>query len=132
MKIVLIAVLLLMPICAEAKEWKGIVVHHSATSSGTVESFRRYHMDTNGWVDIGYNFVIYRDGTIHEGRPLTIDGAHAPGYNKTHIGICLVGNDSFTAEQIATLKKFVKDWNLVALRHHKKCPGPGIDVESLN
>ena len=39
----------------------------------------------------GYHYVIRRDGTVEEGRPIDQPGAHAKGYNSTSIGICLVG-----------------------------------------
>ena len=44
-----------------------------------------------GWRDIGYHLVINRDGAIEQGRPLEDVGAHARGYNRDSIGICLVG-----------------------------------------
>ena len=56
-----------------------------------VRGFQRYHMVTNGWCDIGYHFLIGRDGTIYEGRPLTQLGAHVGGHNTGNIGIAFVG-----------------------------------------
>lgn len=50
---------------------------------------------------IGYHFVIRRDGTIEEGRPVSVVGAHTQGHNSNSIGICLVGGvkaDRKTAE----------------------------------
>lgn len=52
---------------------------------------RRWHVDGNGWADIGYHYVIRRDGTVEKGRPLSRAGAHAQGHNHDSIGICLVG-----------------------------------------
>lgn len=71
-----------------------IIIHCSATEEGrdfTVEDIRRWHVQGNGWRDIGYHFVIYRDGTIHIGRPLEQAGAHTSGHNAYSIGICYVG-----------------------------------------
>lgn len=45
----------------------------------------------NGWNGIGYNYVIYLDGTIHTGRPENVVGSHCPPYNSTSIGICYIG-----------------------------------------
>ncbi|WP_051585994.1 N-acetylmuramoyl-L-alanine amidase [Caldanaerobius polysaccharolyticus] len=75
---------------------KWIVVHHSATSSGNVEIFRREHK-ARGWADVGYHYVITNgnggpDGEVQAGRPLQMVGAHALGANQVSIGICLVGN----------------------------------------
>ncbi len=44
-----------------------------------------------GWSDIGYHFVIRRDGTIETGRPLDVPGAHVRGFNGVSWGICMAG-----------------------------------------
>ncbi|KAJ8930233.1 hypothetical protein NQ314_016959, partial [Rhamnusium bicolor] len=72
-----------------------VVVHHSATPScnstedckSRVKGFQNYHMQTLGWKDIGYNFLIGGDGNIYEGRGWGIHGAHVPKYNARSIGI---------------------------------------------
>ncbi|CAH1109811.1 unnamed protein product [Psylliodes chrysocephalus] len=77
-----------------------VLVHHSATQScftveackRLVKSIQNVHMNTNGWEDIGYNFLIGGDGSIYEGRGWGIHGAHAIKYNARSIGICLLGN----------------------------------------
>lgn len=71
-----------------------IAIHCTATPEGrdmTVEQIRRTHMRDNGWSDIGYQYVIYRDGTVHEGRDVDISGAHVKGYNAHSIGVVYVG-----------------------------------------
>lgn len=72
-----------------------IVLHCSASKEGndfSVEAIHKLHQN-NGWSGIGYNFIIYRDGTIHEGRPIDAVGAHCPeeNCNKAGIGICYIG-----------------------------------------
>ena len=70
-----------------------IIVHCAATREGrdfTVEDITRWHK-ARGFATIGYHFVIYRDGSIHEGRPLEQVGAHCVGHNKHSIGICYIG-----------------------------------------
>lgn len=44
-----------------------------------------------GWLDIGYHYVIKRDGTVEKGRPDTQVGAHEPKINRISLGICLIG-----------------------------------------
>lgn len=118
------------------RPWHGIVVHHSATPTGDVETFRRYHVQVRGWEDVGYHYVITRDGTVQAGRPLWKVGAHARGRNADHIGICLVGEDDFTAKQVSALKSLVRQlqatFPLTRIeRHHEHCPGPGVDLSTL-
>jgi len=76
---------------------KWVVIHHSATPSGNVEVFRRYHVENLGYEDVAYHYVITNgndgpDGEVQEGRPLEKVGAHAYGANRVSVGICLVGN----------------------------------------
>lgn len=70
-----------------------IVVHCSATPEGrdfTVKDIDRWHK-ARGWKGIGYHYVVYRDGSVHEGRPVNEVGAHAKGYNAHSIGVCYIG-----------------------------------------
>lgn len=70
-----------------------IAVHCTATPEGrelTVEDIRKIHK-ANGWSDIGYHYVIYRDGTVHQGRDVDVSGAHVKGYNAHSIGVVYVG-----------------------------------------
>ena len=70
-----------------------IIVHCSATPEGrdyTVNQIKKDHKE-QGWSDIGYHYVIYRDGSIHEGRNVDIIGAHCEGYNSNSIGVCYIG-----------------------------------------
>lgn len=70
-----------------------IIVHCTATPEGrdyTVADIRQIHK-AQGWVDIGYHYLIYRDGSIHEGRNVDMVGAHCQGHNAQSIGVCYVG-----------------------------------------
>lgn len=71
-----------------------IIIHCSATAEGRdfkAADIRRWHVQGNGWKDIGYHFVIDLDGTVEVGRPVAQQGAHCSGHNKTTIGVCYVG-----------------------------------------
>lgn len=90
------------------RELNSIFVHCSFTPAsmdiGVIE-IRKWHTDPkppagtkpvpgvhgNGWSDIGYHFVIRRDGTTEPGRDPAIAGAHAYGHNKDSLGFVLVG-----------------------------------------
>jgi hypothetical protein len=77
-----------------------IVIHHSLTKDGDVndwDAIRRYHVEVNGWRDIGYQLgVEMYDGnlTVQTGRRMNERGAHTKeaGMNRKSIGICVVGN----------------------------------------
>ncbi len=98
-----------------------IIIHHSASSFGCAQIIRNWHVQGNGWKDIGYHFVIGNgrmhgdhyvssfDGMVEPGRPLTQQGAHVKGYNKESIGICMVGNGKFTNEQFFSLLNLVDE-----------------------
>ena len=85
-----------------------IVLHCSATREGqdiSVETIRSWHVDGNGWSDIGYHAVIMLDGTVELGRPLRRSGAHVKGRNSTTIGVCYIGGveaDGKTAKDTMT------------------------------
>lgn len=97
-----------------------IILHCAATPEGkdfTVDTIRKWHL-ARGFNDIGYHFVIYRDGTIHEGRPLDKAGAHTTGYNSYSIGICYIGGcakdgrtpkDTRTPEQKLAMYQLLHD-----------------------
>lgn len=70
-----------------------IIVHCSATAEGkdyTNDQIRQWHL-ARGFSDIGYHYVIYRDGSVHAGRSESKIGAHCTGYNSHSIGVCYVG-----------------------------------------
>jgi N-acetylmuramoyl-L-alanine amidase len=96
-----------------------IVIHCSDTPESMdigVADIRRWHTDQppfgNGWDDIGYHYVIRRDGTVEAGRDEDVPGAHVVGYNAHSIGICLVGgrgDGGYTGDQWAHLYLLVND-----------------------
>ncbi|MFD4142823.1 N-acetylmuramoyl-L-alanine amidase, partial [Streptomyces sp. NPDC058572] len=72
----------------------GFTVHYSAgPPTQTPRQIQNYHMDSNGWDDIGYNFLVDRAGRVYEGRGWLAQGAHATGHNTTHLGVCFIGRD---------------------------------------
>lgn len=90
-----------------------LIVHCSDTETGTTAAIRAYHtrpvaQGGRGWSDIGYHWVIERDGSLHAGRDEAIVGAHCEGDNFDSIGICMVGVADFTREQLATMRKLIR------------------------
>lgn len=79
-----------------------LIIHHSATSNtasdwaAVVRSFWDFHVNGNGWSDIGYNWLVDPNGVVYEGRGDNILGAHFCGTNGKTVGTCVIGN--FTSE----------------------------------
>jgi len=71
---------------------RSCVVHHSGNTSGSPESFARYHVNTHGWPGIGYHFVIDKDATIYLTQYLDTNSYHTSGNNTAAFGICVIGN----------------------------------------
>lgn len=96
-----------------------IIVHCTASYEGrnvTVDAIRRMHVKERGWSDIGYHYVVYLDGSIHEGRNVNISGAHCTGHNSHSVGVVYVGGldkngkpkDTRTAAQKTALLKLLR------------------------
>lgn len=121
-----------------------IVIHCAATRPSMdvgADTIKEWHLQ-RGFNDIGYHFVIRRDGKTEKGRPLDKIGAHVKGHNTHSIGICLVGGvseedytkaeNNFTQAQWHELKRLLKmlrqnwpDAKIVGHRDldpHKACP----------
>lgn len=137
------------------REVNQIIVHSSATRPDQdvdAAMIRRWHLN-RGWSDIGYHYVIKRNGLVELGRDLDGDGnvneevgAHAFGFNQNSIGICMIGgvnNDNvpeanFTLKQYNTLYYCVSilrtDFPNAEIIGHKDVSStacPSFDVKSL-
>lgn len=99
------------------------VMHHGASPNtytdgeAVVQSYYNYHVNTLGWADIGYNYLIDKYGNFYQGRrnpnlPTSdVRGAHAGASNNTSIGINFLGNLDVT---IATQVQLEKLYDLMA------------------
>ena len=104
--------------------WR-LTVHHSAAltrdgSAGAaavqIAAIQREHMQGRGWGDIGYHFIIDPTGRVWNGRPISVQGAHAGDHerNRGNLGICLLGNftqgrdgQEPTGPQVASLRNLI-------------------------
>ena len=117
-----------------------VVIHHSATARDvTMESITRAHLARPGYIAIGYHVVILGDGTLAAGRPLPLEGAHAPPWNRTSIGLCITGDNTraghaWSATQLGAARRWLAALELVLGRpvsvyghrdvgHPTACPG---------
>ena len=88
-----------------------IIWHCTATPEGkdyTVDDIRAWHKQ-RGWSDIGYHYVVYRDGRIMVGRPVGQVGAHTEGHNSGTVGPSYVGG-------VSAVGKTAKDTRTAAQR----------------
>ena len=93
-----------------------IIIHHSAGTNSAnnwaaiVRAIWDLHVNTNGWDDIGYNWLIDPQGVIYEGRADHLQGAHFCSKNSFTTGVCLLGtftNQAPTDEAIESLKRLL-------------------------
>ena len=140
---------------APARQWKWIVIHHTATTFGNEAIVNQWHLD-RGFDEMGYHFLIGNgsrsgDGQVEVGPrwPKQKWGAHTKTpdnrFNDFGIGICLVGNFQVgypTAAQMRSVDKLVaylmKKYNIPAdhvLGHgdckSTECPGKNFSVAAV-
>ena len=134
------------------REIDTVVIHCSATRAKWMETagikaktdeIRRWHVEEKKYDDVGYHWLIDRDGSIARGREPEIQGAHAgPQWNRRSLGICLIGGygcsandrfaDHFTAPQNQELRRLIGEMKeihgeLNVIGHNdvanRECPG---------
>ena len=92
------------------EETDNIVIHCADTPDDRdvdMAEIRRWHVEERGWSDIGYHFVIRRNGLVEAGRDVKLQGAHARQVNRKSVGICMVGRKDFDPRQFDSLKDTV-------------------------
>src|SRR5207247_3019582 len=109
------------------------VVHHTDTgndytpsqASAVVRGIYVFHVKSNGWNDIGYNFLVDRFGTVYEGRyggmDLPVIGAHTLGFNSVSTGVSLMGTFTAASPSPAMLSPLA---HVLASRPHVPHLGP--------
>ncbi|MEN8225952.1 MAG: N-acetylmuramoyl-L-alanine amidase [Bacteroidota bacterium] len=93
-----------------------LVVHHSATSNtsnnwpAVVLSFWDYHVNSHGWCDIGYNWLVDPEGNLYEGRGGgdNVKGAHFSCANAYTLGVCVIGNFTDTVPTAEATDKLIR------------------------
>jgi hypothetical protein len=123
-----------------------MAIHHTETPTNDsmspqarLRQIQSYHMDVKGWCDIGYHYLMSRDGRLWEGRPDHLLGAHSGGANRGNLGVSVMGSHGSTPitatqlDNLAALVRGLADANGVTIdRAHVKghreytstsCPG---------
>ena len=120
-----------------------IIIHCTASPQDwTLDDIRKCHL-SRGFIDIGYHFIIFSDGSRMIGRPIYKMGAHCRGHNKNSIGIAWVGGLN-GARDMTPQQKFrlggtilqlgsslVYPFDTLSTHHfynsHKSCPNYTLD-----
>ncbi len=128
--------------------WSHLIVHHTGAEERNAQQIREYHRRL-GWQDIGYHYIIERDGRAVPGRSLALRGAHclAGGMNHKALGIAVIGNlekrEPFPGQwqSLTTLlRRLMQEYripltNLLGHREVPKaatvCPGQYMDLAAL-
>lgn len=122
---------------------KSIIIHCTASPDYRdigYKEIKDWHVNGNGWSDIGYHYVVRRNGEIEKGRPDRLPGAHARGANRDSIGVVWVGTNQIDPNQEKALlslihylmgKYNVKIENVLghreAVKTDKTCPNLNMD-----
>ncbi|AVH97623.1 N-acetylmuramoyl-L-alanine amidase [Streptomyces sp. WAC00288] len=108
-------------------EVDAVFVHHTAgtndytcaDSPAVIRAILTYHVRTNGWNDVGYNFFVDKCGTVFEGRAGGVDrpvlGAHTYGFNSYSSGVSLLGDYENGGTPTAAARQAIADlaaWKL--------------------
>ena len=98
---------------------EGIFVHHSAgPKSQTPRQIQNYHMDSRGWSDVAYSWLVDDNGTIYEGRGWGIAGGHTRGWNFRSHAVCYIGNTELYRPSEAALRGIKTVIDEHAKRYH--------------
>ena len=115
---------------------KAVHVHHTVSLNdyapeegpAIVLSVCRYHRNSNGWNDVGYNALVDKYGVLYEGRAGGLDqavvGAQAQGFNDETAGIASIGDHTSveaTPETLSALATYIR-WKLSV--HGQPLSGP--------
>lgn len=123
-----------------------MIIHHTATENCSsqaqcifqVRYIQTFHIESRGWWDIAYNFLVGGDGEVYEGRGWQSEGAHSFGYNVKSIGIAFIGTfirDKPIDRQIIACQRLIelgvakgflqKDYKILAARQLQTTQSPG-------
>lgn len=91
-----------------------VFLHCSASDNpdhDDIDTIRSWHVDGNGWSDVGYHYFIRKDGTLEAGRALERTPAAQAGNNAGTVAVCLHGlaPENFTEAQFQTLARLARE-----------------------
>lgn len=121
------------------KEVTHFFLHHAAGTykdgPSAMRAIQKFHQDSRGWADYAYNFGVWDDGNIYEGRGFGAQGGHTRGWNTRSVAVCYMGDGSKPVpkpalEAIAEVARMADEYfgrNLIRQGHKDvgatACPG---------
>ena len=138
-------------ICGNVMTPYRVSVHHTAqpdndggNSAARMRQMQAYHIDSNGWCDIGYHFVVSQSGKIYQGRSdERRPGAHVANQNGGNIGVSFIGN--YQADQPPTAQieagqrilAWIREtysitWDTAHVKGHRQWPGQNTSCPGSN
>jgi peptidoglycan hydrolase-like protein with peptidoglycan-binding domain len=105
------------------------VTHGIAAGEQAVRSYQSFHMHTNGWNDIAYNWLVDQDGVIYEGRGWLIQSAATLNNNSTSQALCWIGNDEIPSDAaLNSINQLISEaehyaGHALAVKPHRAAPG---------
>ncbi|MEQ9500146.1 MAG: N-acetylmuramoyl-L-alanine amidase [Deltaproteobacteria bacterium] len=132
--------------CSGGHRPNRITVHHTVTpnndsmsQAARVRQVQSFHMNSRGWCDVGYHFLVGQDGRVYQGRPERLIGAHVGGHNTNNAGVSYIGTYTSRAPSNAMfaaggriLKSLSREYGITLNRTYVKghrqlgstaCPG---------
>jgi hypothetical protein len=80
------------------KQVTHLFLHHAAavypSGDEAMRRIQRFHQDSRGWLDYAYNYGVWDDGSIWEGRGWGAQGGHTRGWNTKSVAVCYMGDGS--------------------------------------
>ena len=96
--------------CGPTHRPNRLTIHHTVTPNNDsmsmparLRQIQAFHIDSRGWCDVGYHFLIGQDGKVYQGRMENVLGAHAANDNSSNVGISFIGTHTTTAPSSAVL-----------------------------
>jgi Synergist-CTERM protein sorting domain-containing protein len=138
-------------VCGDVVSPYRMSIHHTASPAddggdpaARMRQIQAYHIDSNGWCDIGYHFVVSQSGLVFQGRSdERRPGAHVGNQNSGNVGICLIGN--FQQQQVGAAQMnaaaAIVGWvsrtydiplNRDKVKGHREWPGQGTECPGNN
>lgn len=103
-----------MPFEKPARSVDRVFLHCSASDNpdhDDIRAIRDWHVNGNGWSDVGYHYFIRKDGTLEPGRPTERTPAGQTGNNVGTLAVCLHGlaAEKFSGAQYRTLTGLARE-----------------------